>query len=145
MSLLTKSSKSMLVPFIVASVIGSALGQGVWANKVFCTSGAGSTALETGYFGTCTRALGEPRDLALHEQIHSGDGGCDPCFDIPAFQSQISQGTSFKGNPVHGCVFPLADGHATSPDGCRRYVPYPQRPDFPSPTLTPLRTTVLLI
>lgn len=140
-----KAYKSIVVPFIVASIIGCTLGQGFWANQVFCTRGKGSTAMEPGYSGTCARAFGVAGGIPHSVQTYSENGDCDPCFDIPALQSQIFQGASSKGVPDAEMVLFLSNTHGTVPGVCTQCPPYPQGTDFLSPALQPLRTTILLI
>lgn len=130
--------------FVIASLLGSALGQGFWANTVFCITRAGHAAIEPGQNGICATRLGEAEGVPRFGEMSSGSD-CGSCFDMPAFQNYPYQNASSKGTPIPGVISLLSSGQGKA-SGSSLHSPLSlQRTDFISPTFTSLRTTILLI
>lgn len=140
-----KLSRNIVVAvFVVTSLVGSALGQGLGANTVLCITPAGHAAIEPGQNGVCASRLGEPEGVPCFDEMSSGSG-CGPCFDMPAFQNHPYLNASSEGSPIPGVIPLLSSEQGKVSGSSLRSTPPLQRTDFTSPALTSIRTTILLI
>ncbi|PKN61559.1 MAG: hypothetical protein CVU57_28805 [Deltaproteobacteria bacterium HGW-Deltaproteobacteria-15] len=130
---------------MVLSLISASLGQGFWANTVFCISGAEHAVFEPVHNGGHAVSPGEFKGSPRIYELSSGPG-FDSCSDIPVFKIDSYQRPSFEGNPIPGnpSLLSAARGEI-SDDGVRSFYVPKQTPDFFTATLLSLRATILLI
>jgi hypothetical protein len=140
-----KLSKNIpVVFFVVALLIGSSISQGFWVNAVICIGEAGPAAIEPGFNGACAPWLGKTGGNSRFEGISSEAGRCS-CPDMSIFQDQAYWNASFKGNSIPGVISLLSNLQGEISASSIYFTLSPQRIDFISPTLTSLRTVLLLI
>jgi len=138
-----KLSRNIAVAIIVTTFLGSVLGQGLWANTVFCISGPDHAAFEPGQNGRCLPSPGESKGSHRTDGLSSGTV-CDPCFDMP-FWDYTSWQRKAETNPIpdNGLLF---SPQGTIPDGFTPSLhPAPRTAPPPSSTLLSLRTQILII
>lgn len=134
-----------LVVFIAFSVVIGSLGQGLWANTVFCIGEEGHAVFERVHNGTHANA--PPRsDDDPSTYILSSDFSDNPCSDIPVFSCGSYQHHSFEGNLMQGNR-PLSSGARgkTLEAGIHSAHCANQSTEHPTSTHLSLLTTILLI
>jgi hypothetical protein len=126
-------------------LVVSALCQGVMANVVFCTTGAGHAAFESAHGGTHAPVPGESGPGQSISEVSSASG-MDSCSDIPVFKNDSYHYQRSNDNPIPGSLPILSVAQARiSGSGIQTRPSTEKGTVFPFPTLLSLRTQILLI
>jgi len=134
-------TKKTVVIFIVAVLLFSALGHGLWASTVFCLSKPDHAAFEPGQNGRCHPSTGESGRSHSFDEISSATG-CDSCLDMPVSGDNYYRQQSGGGLGIPSLSFGT---QVLVSDACINSIPLKNTTVFPSPSLLSLRTQVLLI
>lgn len=140
-----KLSKNIAVAFFaVVLLIGNAYSQGFWANTIVCAYEGGFAAIEPGFNGTCAADLEKAEGAYRLGGISLG-ADCGSCYDVPFFQDHAYWNASSEGNSIPGVFSLLSNLQGEISASSIYFTLSPKRIDFISPTLTSLRTVLLLI